>query len=172
MTRGKRSRVCVTDVVAMDDEGVAAIVSAAHDQMDVRVVGVPVINPDPIQPRSEVVLHVFDEVTSKGSKVLHLGCVLGTDDEPEMMAVITGAFGEGAQIGVVRDGLEHPGGRAIPGDALASQIREMRPNRTGRTVSLSDDAGLYDHPARTITVQPLLCGHAAAAVACAGMPGW
>ena len=43
----------VTDVVAMDDEGVAAIVGAAHDQMDVRIIGVPVINSDPIQPRSE-----------------------------------------------------------------------------------------------------------------------
>jgi hypothetical protein len=166
----------VTDVVAMDDEGVAAIVSAAHDQMDVGIVSVPVINPDPIQPRTEVVLHLFEEVTGKGSKVLHLGCVLGTDDEPEMMPVITVALGEGAQIGVVRRCVEHAGGRAIPGDALASQIREMRPNRTGSTETLSDDAGLYDHPARTITVEPSLCGapggHAAAAAARAGMPGW
>jgi hypothetical protein len=77
--------------------GVAAIVSAAHDQMDVGIVSVPVINPDPIQPRSEVVLHLLDEVTSKGSKVLHLGCVVGTDDEPEVMPVITGALGEGTQ---------------------------------------------------------------------------
>ncbi len=52
----------------------------------------------------------------------------------------------------------------------------MRPNRTGSAEALSDDAGLYDHPARTITVQPSLCGapggHAAAAAARAGMPGW
>jgi hypothetical protein len=51
----------------------------------------------------------------------------------------------------------------------------VRPNRAGSTETLSDDAGLYDHPARTITVQPSLSGapggHAAAAVARAGMPG-
>jgi hypothetical protein len=68
------------------------------------------------------------------------------------MPVIPGALGEGAQIRVVRRCVEHAGRRAIHGDALASQIGEMRPNRTGSTVTLSDDAGLYDHPARTITV--------------------
>src|SRR6266851_2230027 len=120
--------------------------------MDVRLVGFPVIDPDPIQPRSEVVLHLLGEVTSKGSKVLHLGCVLGTDDEPEMMPIITGALGEGAQIRVVRRCVEHAGGRAIPRDALASQIREMRPNRAGSAETLSDDTGFYDHPARSITV--------------------
>ena len=143
--------------------------------MDVRIVGVPVIDPHPIQPRSKVVLHLPDEIAGEGSKVRHLGCVLGTDDEPEMMPVITGALGEATQIGIVRGGVEHPGRRAVFGDALASQIREMRPNRTGRTVSLSDDAGLYDHPARTSTVQPSLCGwqsgHSAAAAPRSGMPG-
>jgi hypothetical protein len=118
--------------------GVAAIVSAAHDQMDVGFVSVPVINPDPIQPRSEVVLHLLDEVTSKGSKVLHLGCVVGTDDEPEVMPVITGALGEGTQVGVVRDGVEHPGRLAVVGDALSPEIGEMRPNRTGSAETLSD----------------------------------
>jgi hypothetical protein len=52
----------------------------------------------------------------------------------------------------------------------------MCPNRTGGAEALSDDAGLYDHPARTITVQSSLCGapggHSAAAAARAGMPGW
>jgi hypothetical protein len=28
----------------------------------------------------------------------------------------------------------------------------MRPNRTGSAETLSNDASLYDHPARTITV--------------------
>ena len=166
---GRSLAHAVTDVIAMDDEGVAAIVSAAHDQMDVRIVGVPVIDPHPIQPRSEVVLHLPDEIAGEGSKVLHLGCVLGNDDEPEMMGVITGALGEATQIGIVRGGVEHPGRRAAFGDALASQIREMRPDRIGSTETLSDDAGLYDHPARTIAVQPSLCdapgGHAAAAAA-------
>ena len=149
---GRSLAHAVTDVAAMDDKRVAAIVSPAHDQMDVRIVGVPVINRDPIQPRPEVVLHMLDEVTSKGSKVLHLGCFLGTDDEPEMMPVITGALGEGTQIGIVRDRVEHPGRHAVLGHTLSPEIGEMRPNRTGSAEALSDDSGLYNHPARTITV--------------------
>src|SRR5260370_34436192 len=143
--------------------------------MDVRIVGVPVINLDPIQPRSEVVLHLLGEVTSKGLKVLHLGCVLGTDDESEMMPVISGALDEGTQIGVVRDGVEHPGRSAVLGDALPSEIGEMRPNRTGSAEALADDAGFDYHPARPITVESSLCGapggDAAAAAARAGMLG-
>src|SRR5260370_18375704 len=92
------------------------------------------------------------------------------------MPVIPGALGEGAQIRVVRRCVEHAGGRAIPGDTLSSEIGEMRPNHAGGAEALPDDAGLYDHPARTITVQPSLCGapggHAAAAAARAGMPSW
>src|SRR5260370_26775187 len=125
------------------------------------------MNPEPVQPRSGVVLHLLDEVTRKGSKVLHLGCVLGTDDEPEVMPVIAGALGEGTQIGVVRDGVEHAGRRAVFGDALSSEIGEMRPNRTGSAEALSDDPGFDDHSARTATVEPSLCstqrGHSAAA---------
>src|SRR5260370_15882369 len=141
----------------MDDERVAAIVGATHDQMDVRIVSVPVINPDPIQPRSEVVLHLLGEVTSKGLKVLHFSCVLGTDDEPEVMPVIAGALGEGTQVGVVRDGVEHPGRLAVLGDALSPEIGEMRPNRTGSAEALSDDPGFDDHSARTATVDPSVC---------------
>src|SRR5207249_9632846 len=102
--------------------------------------------------------------------------VLGADDEPEMMPVITGALGEGTQIGVVRDGVEHPGRRAFFGDTISPEIGEMRPKRTGGAEALSDDAGLYDHAACTITVQPSLRGtqrcDSAAAAARAGTPGW
>jgi len=62
---------------------------------------------------------------------------------------------------------------AVFGDTLSPEIGEMRPNRAGSAEARSDDAGFYDHPARTITVQPSLCGtqrdHSAAARA--GMPG-
>ena len=143
--------------------------------MDVRIVGVPVIDPHPIQPRSEVVLHLPDEIAGEGSKVRHLGCVLGTDDEPEMMPVITGALDEATQIGIVRGGVEHPGRRAVFGDTLSPEIGEMRSNRGGSAETLSDDAGFDDRPARTSTVQPSLCGtqsgHSAAAAPRSGMPG-
>ncbi len=96
----------VADVVAMNDEGVAALVSAAYDEMNVRkmnvrIVGIPVIESDPIQLCPEIALHLLDEVAGEGAEVLHLGCVFGTDDKPKMMAIIAGALGEGAQLRVV-----------------------------------------------------------------------
>src|SRR5260370_17840712 len=112
------------------------------------------INPDPVQPRSEVVLHLLDKVTRKGPEVLHLGCVLGTDDEPEVMSTVAGALSEGTQIGVVRDGVERPGQRAVFGDTLSPEIGEMRPNRAGTAEAPSDDPTSYHHPPRTITAYP------------------
>jgi hypothetical protein len=37
----------------------------------------------------------------KAAEVLHLGCILGTDDKSELMPIIAGALGEGAQICIV-----------------------------------------------------------------------
>ncbi len=42
----------VGDVVARDDEVFAGVVAPAHDDVRVRVVGVPVIDRHPLQPRA------------------------------------------------------------------------------------------------------------------------
>jgi hypothetical protein len=63
------------------------------------------------------------------------------------MPVITGALGEGTQIGVVRDGVEHPGRCAVLGDAHASEIGEMRPNRPA-SGSPVERCGLLRSPGR------------------------
>ena len=142
----------MTDVITINNQCVAAIVGAAHDQMYMRIAGVPVIDCDPIQPRSEVMLHLLNEVTRKGAKVRHLGGVFRTDDETEMMPVVAGTLGKGAEIGVVRNGVEQPGPGAVFGDPLSPEIREVRANRIEGAESLPDDAGFYDHPARMTTV--------------------
>jgi hypothetical protein len=100
------------------------------------------------------VLHLPDQVAGKGAEVLLLGRIFGTDDEPEVMPVIIpdAALGEVAQIRLTRRRVEHPGGRAVPGHAPAPQIGEMFPNRASAAEALSDDAGLYDHPARKIAL--------------------
>src|SRR5260370_15881210 len=125
------------------------------------------MNPEPVQPRSGVVLHLLDEVTRKGSKVLHLGCVLGTNDEPEVMSTVAGALGEGTQTGVVRDGVERPGQRAVFGDTLSPELGEMRPNRAGRAEARSGHARLLRSPGADGCRTASGC-HAAAARA--GMP--
>src|SRR5215467_10604350 len=46
----------VADVVARNHEIAAIVGFAAHDDMDVRIVGIPMINSDPIEPGAEVPL--------------------------------------------------------------------------------------------------------------------
>jgi hypothetical protein len=52
----------------------------------------------------------------------------------------------------------------------------MRPNRAGAAEALPDNAGFYDHAARTIAVQPSLrgsqCGHSTAAAPRSEMMRW
>ena len=65
----------VGDVVARDDEVFAGIVASAHDQVRVRVVGVPVIDRHPIQPRPQVGLHPVHQVPGVGAQVVQLRTV-------------------------------------------------------------------------------------------------
>ena len=67
----------VGDVVARDDEVFAGVVASAHDQVGVRVVGVPVIHRHPIQPRPQVGFHPVHQVPGVGTQVVQFGAVLG-----------------------------------------------------------------------------------------------
>jgi hypothetical protein len=98
------------DVVAGDDEVLAVVAHAAHDEMDVGIVGVPVIDADPIELRAEILSIWPIRSRVKDLEVGHLHGVLGRDDEAEMMPVVLAALGEGAAIGVVVSG---PNSRAF-----------------------------------------------------------
>ena len=63
--------------------------------MDVRIIGVPVIDADPVELRAEVLLHLPHQVAGEGLEVCHLDRVLRRDDEAEMVPVVLGALGEG-----------------------------------------------------------------------------
>ena len=69
--------------------------------MNVRVVGVPVIDGGPIELRAEILLHLAHQLAGEGFEVRHIHGVLGRDDEPEMMAVLVGALREGAAVNLV-----------------------------------------------------------------------
>ena len=103
-----------TDVFAADDQ-VLAIVGAASDQnVDVRVVGVPVIDGNPIEFGAEIALDILHQLAREAAQVRQLGRILGRDDEPEMVPVIRRALGEGLFVGRVRRGVEHIRGRSSP----------------------------------------------------------
>ncbi len=119
----------MADVVAGDDEIGALIGNAAHEQMDVRIVGVPVIDRDPIEPRAQVGLHLPHDVARVFAQVGQFSRVLGRHDDPEMVPVILAPLGETAIVCVVAGRVEHPRWRAVAGDAFALQIRDVRGQR-------------------------------------------
>src|SRR5215467_915462 len=119
----------MADVVPGDDEIATVIAFAAHDDMDMRIVGVPVIDSYPVESRAEIASRLGHQLSGKGLEIREPVRVLRRHNEPEMMPVALAAAREGAVVGVVMLGVEHPSGRAIPGHAVPPQIAEMRAER-------------------------------------------
>jgi hypothetical protein len=115
----------VTDVVAGDDEIGAVLRDAPHQQMHMVIVGVPMIDRDPVEPGAEIALHLADEVPGESLEVSHLGSILRPDDEPEMMSVVQAAARECHRVWAVLGGAEHVGLLADAGDAVTLQVGDM-----------------------------------------------
>ncbi|MBP1293489.1 hypothetical protein M2192_007566 [Bradyrhizobium elkanii USDA 61] len=117
------------DVVAGDDEVLAVFGDAAHDDVDVRVLGVPVIDAQPVEPGAKILFHLADQLAGETFEVSHLRRVFGRDDETEMVAVILTPLSEGLGIGILCVRAEQVGLLPVPGDALAPEIAEVRGER-------------------------------------------
>ncbi len=156
----------LADVVPRDDEVLPVVGAAAQDDVDVRVVGVPVIDADPVELGAEVFLDLAHEVAREPLEICHLGRVLRRDDEPEMMPVVLAALGEALHIGIVGLRPEHARLLAVARDALAAQIAEMRVERRAAGI-VPDDPRLDGRETRAARQQPigLHAGDAAAAEA-------
>ena len=163
------------DVVARDDEVLAVVTNATDDQMDMRMLGVPVIDRHPVEPGAEIFFHLPDEIAGEGSEVGHLQRVVGRDDEAEMMPVVLAALGEGAGIRVFASRPEQTGLLPVSGHALAAQIVEMLRQRCGpgrmahdarlddgATRARSDEAVGLDAGALTMPEARAIAGHDAA----------
>jgi hypothetical protein len=153
----------VGDVVARDDEVFAGVVAPAHDQVGVRVVGVPVIDRHPIQPRAQVGFHAAHQVPGVGAQVVQLGAILGRDDEAEMVPVVGAAFLEGVEVGFV--GLRPVGSArlAVAAHAVALDVAQVLGERLRAGPLLVDqqvlmvtrrDMGVSFAPAKRAAVWP------------------
>ena len=69
------------DVVARDDEVLAVVGDAADDDVDVRMLCVPVIDGDPFELGPQILLHLTDQLAGEALEVGHVRRVLGRDDE-------------------------------------------------------------------------------------------
>ncbi len=113
------------DVIARDDEVLAVVPHAPHDQVDVRMLGIPVIDGDPVEAGTEVQFHLPDEIACKGLEVGHFHGVVGRDDEAEMMPVRVAPLRKLLRVDGIDTGAEKPGLLSVPGDALAPEVVEM-----------------------------------------------
>ena len=134
------------DVIAGDHEILAVIGTAAQDDMDMGIVGVPVIHRDPVQRRAKILLHPGHQVAGEGFEIGHVDGVLGRDDEPEMVPIVGAAFGEILDIGIVGSGTEHASVLAVTGYTFASQIGEVSGERRGAR-GMADNTSLDDRDA-------------------------
>src|SRR5215469_2026183 len=66
----------VADVITRDDEIGAILRDAPHQQVDMGIVGVPVIDRDPIEPGPEIAFHLGHEVAGEGLEVGHFSGIL------------------------------------------------------------------------------------------------
>src|SRR6266540_861499 len=117
-------------------------VDAAHDQMDVRIIGVVVADGRPAQPAAEILLHPLDQVARVPAQI-ELVAVLGRDDESKLAFL---AF-DGRREFLAPDvavGIEHLARRAVPLDAVAFDVTEMSPGRLGAAASEADITRLDD----------------------------
>lgn len=135
------------DVVPGDDEVLAPFGDAAHDDVGVRMLGVPVIDTHPIELGAEVDFHLTNQLASETFEVGHIRRVLGRDDEAEMVAVILTALREGLGIGILDVGAEQVGLLPVTGHALAPEITEVSGQRR-RSRSMPDNPGFDCHQTR------------------------
>jgi hypothetical protein len=112
--------------------------------VDMRVLGVPVVNRHPLEPAPEVTLRLRHQVPGQGLEVGQLGRVVRGYDEPEMMPVVLATHSEGAIVGVVPLGIEHATGGAVFGYTLTPQIAQMSTERSP-THPVPHHARLYHH---------------------------
>jgi hypothetical protein len=66
---GRASAQSVADIVAGNDEIAAVVPLAPHDDMDVRVVRIPVIDIDPIELGAEILLGLRHQVARKRPRI-------------------------------------------------------------------------------------------------------
>ena len=151
---GRTSAHAFLDVVAGDDQILAVIGAAAQDDMDMGIVGVPVIDPDPVEFGAEVFLHLAHQLAGEFAEICHLHRVLGRDDETEVVAILPAALGESLAVHIAFPRTEQPGLLPVTGDAVATQIVEMRLERR-RTHLVTHHPCLDDYDARAASKEPV-----------------
>src|SRR3546814_15875031 len=86
-------------IVAVYHEIRAACIDAADDDMAVWIVGIPMVDRDPVELRAKIHLHPCHEIAGEAAKVFDVLRVLGGDDETELVAIALDARSEERRVG-------------------------------------------------------------------------
>jgi hypothetical protein len=92
---------CMTDVIAGDDEIAASLILATKHDVRMRVIGVPMVDGNPLEPGADVRFHALHELPRKRLEVGELRAVFRGDDEAELMPIITTTSLKAFEIGGV-----------------------------------------------------------------------
>ena len=111
------------------------------------VVGIPMIDRNPIQFGSEIPRDVAQQLTREGTEIAEFGGILRRNDEAEMMPVIPATLGESALVYLVRRRVEHPGFRSVPRHAVSLQISDVpgQRRRAKARAVMTDHTRLHHH---------------------------
>jgi len=139
----------MADIVAGDDKIASVIGDAAHKQMDMGIVRVPMIHGNPFELRPKIALHLRDEIACEPPQVGHLRGILRRDREPEVVTVVLASLGESRLVRSRRSSIEHPRGLTVPRYPLSPQIGDVggERRRTKSPSLVADDASLHNHSA-------------------------
>ena len=132
----------------------AIVGAAAHEQVDVRVLGIPVPDRDPVEPGAEIVRGARHQLARECLQVGELARVVGRDDEAEMVTVAVAALDERASVRRLTRGVEQPSGGAIARDAVALEIADVGGERARRPHT-ANDTRLDHRAARAVAEQAL-----------------
>ena len=115
--------------------------------MRMRVVGVPVVNGDPLQPGPQVLFQAAHQPPGVAAQVAELGGVLRRHDDPELVAIPrTG----GNELGGISDlglGSIGPARLTVPADAGPLPIAQVGPAGLEARRPEPHQSDFDDHPA-------------------------
>src|SRR5262249_34066543 len=137
-------------------EVAAVIGAAANNDVNVRMLRVPMVDRDPVELGPEVTLRLRHQVPGKCLEIRQLSGVIRRHDEPKMMPITLAAFRKGAMVGVVMLGVEHPSRGAVLGDPFPLEIVEMRAERCALD-AVPDHARLDDDTACPVGQKAACC---------------
>jgi hypothetical protein len=115
--------------------------------MNMRIVGVPMIDRDPVQFGPEIPRNIDHQFPREGAEIAEFGGIFWRNDEAEMMPVILATLRERALVHRVRRRVKHAGFRSVPRHAISLQIGDVlgQQRRAKARAVMTNHARLHHH---------------------------